>query len=57
MPLALEFAIAHRFYRVLADSNNALQLSSASVFQEELKNKQTEDEQVSKETMLVEGIV
>jgi len=32
MPLALEFAIVHWFYCVLADSNNTLQLSSAACF-------------------------
>lgn len=59
MPLAPEFAIVHWFCCMLAD-NNTEQLSSAACFsaqQEDLQNKQTEDEQVSKETKLVKGII
>lgn len=59
MPLILEFAIVHWLCCVLAD-NNTKQISSAACFsaqQEDLQNKQTEDEQVSKETKRVEGII
>lgn len=59
MPLALESAIVHWFCCALAD-DDTYQISSATQFsvqQEDLKNKQIEDEQVSKETKLVEGII
>ena len=58
MPLALE-SIVHWFCCALAD-DDTYQISSAPQFsaqQEDLKNKQTEDEQVSKETELVEGVI
>lgn len=59
MPLALESAIVHRFCCVLTEGDT-YQISSATQFsvqQEDLKNKQIEDEQVSKQTELVEGII
>lgn len=59
MPLALEPAIVHWFCCTLTD-DDTYQISSATQFsvqQEDLKNKQIEDEQESKETELVEGII
>lgn len=59
MPLALEPAIVHWFCCMLTD-DDTYQISSATQFsvqQEDLKNKQIEDEQESKETELVEDII
>lgn len=60
MPLALESAIVHWFCCVLTD-DDTYQISSATQFsaqqEDSKKTKQIENEKVSKETELVEGII